>query len=89
MDGIEHVHESMEKFYEQLEIENDMFFDEKRNKRSHQSDFLYDGETNDDEKIQNGEMAFNDEEFNDLYDRRFIRRKTEYLEVKKVFKEIS
>ena len=66
-----------------------MFFDEKRNKRSHQSDFLYDGETNDDEKIQNGEMAFNDEEFNDLYDRRFIRRKTEYLEVKKVFKEIS
>ena len=34
-------------------------------------------------------MAFSDEQFNDLYDRRFISRKNEYLEVKKVYKEIE
>lgn len=34
-------------------------------------------------------MAFDDEEYNDLYERRFSRRKAEYLEVKNVLKEIE
>ena len=34
-------------------------------------------------------MVFSDEEYNDLYDGRFISRKSEYLGIKNLLKEIE
>ena len=86
LDGIEHVHESMYKLYEDMEEENNMIFDGKRVERR-----LMDIEENEgeNERFDYGDLIYSEEEREDLYNRSFKRRKTEYMEVKNGLEEIK